>query len=230
VVKAKELGEQRLSRAVELFSMFLESIVLLEGKRGRGKTLALVAMSYQLRELFGRHVITVGSKAGLRPEFGDYTYLDETAFLKELNGIREVSATTPEGAMQEVVEEALRRMGINILGATMIFDEAYKLFDCRSTAEKLVKVFGYFIAQSRHYGTTILLSSPHRDMIDKRVRRQIDWYGRCFYSPHTQICTVRFTSGADSIKMRIYGPNYFDLFDSWVLLGYRKRQLQIGEV
>ena len=215
--------EDALARLVEMS-------VLLEGKKGRGKTLTAVVICYQLRERFGRHVITVGSKMGLLPEFGDYENLTEVQFKSALEKIQDV---VDEEAGAEAVVKALRSKGVDLLYSTLAFDESYKLFDCRTPSDKLARLFGYFMAQQRHYHCTTLLLTPNRDMIDKRVRQQLDWQGRCFHNSWTHNCTVRLVGGLETMTFTLSGTDgvfhtpYYDMYDSWTLVGYRRKHLEI---
>jgi len=216
-------------REEDALARLVEQATLLEGRKGRGKTLSAVAIAYNLRERFNRHVISVGSKMGLKPEFGPFETLTETQFKDALGKIQDV---INEVAGAEAVVEALREKGVDLLYSTIVFDEAYKLFDCRTPSDKLVRLFGYFVAQSRHYHCTILLLTPNRDMIDKRVRGQLDWQGRCFHNKWTHNCTVRLVGGLDTITFRLNGADntyhlpYYELYDSWTLIGFRRKHLE----
>lgn len=234
--------QANVAKKKQLLVNLVNQVTLLEGKKGKGKTLAAVAIVKSVRELYDKPVVIIGSKMGLTEEFGDYTFLDEKQFVNELDSVAKISKSTPDEAVQGAVEKALRNLGVNIYNAVLVFDEAYKLFDARTPSDKLVRVFGYFVAQSRHYGITIVLISPHRDMIDKRVRRQADWYGRCSTTckslpdPETgkPVCvrpqcphrtTVRFIGGATRFKLSMYGPDYWPLYDTWSLVGFRQSHL-----
>lgn len=232
-----EVAAQLQDRAVEdAMAKILETAVLIEGKKGRGKTLMAVAISYQLRERFGRHVIAVGSKMGLRPEFGPFQQMDEKEFKDALNTIAEVADETliDEKAEAAEVHKALLARGVDLLYSTLVFDEAYKLFDA-SHRDRLSRLFGYFVAQSRHYHCTILLLTPHRDMVDKRVTRQVDWFGRCYHNRWTDDCTARLTAGLETLTLTVNGADdsvhvpYYRMYDSWVLLGFRKSHLAINK-
>jgi len=214
----------------ELLSAHLEQVTFLEAKKRRGKTLSMVCMAYWFRELFGLNIICVGSRMGIRPEFGPYQFLDEKEFIAQLDSISEVSKRSTEKELEKNVEEVLEKMGVRLYRSAMFFDEAYKLFEARAAMDKLVRLFGYFVAQSAHYHVTIVMSSPNRLMLDRRVRQQIDWWGRCFYIPRMKKSIVRFMQGLEHWKMTVDGPRYFPMYDSWTLLGYRQSQLNIGTV
>lgn len=216
-------------KQAEALEPLIRSVTLLEGKKGRGKTLAAVAIAKMLKEMYGIHTVCIGSSLDLnRQTFGDFTFLDEKEFIQDLEKITQVSKHTDDEIIGNAIDSLLKAKGIVVTNAVLIFDEAYKLFDARTPSDKLVRVFGYFIAQSRHYKCTIMLLCPFRDMIDKRVRRQMDYYGRCFTNKRTGLTTVRITGGLDSWKFKIYGPTYWDMYDTHAMVGFRAKHLQIG--
>ena len=155
--------------------------------------------------------------------------MDEREFIDNLDRLTKVSKNTDDGQVGDAIEEVMKNMGISIQNALLVFDEAYKFFDARTPSDKLVRVFGYFVAQSRHYKSSLFLISPNRDMIDKRVRRQIDWFGRCFTNQRTKVTTVRLTGGVESVRMRINGPSYWDMYDTHAILGFRAKHLNIAQ-
>jgi len=218
-------------REEDALSRLLETAILYEGKKGRGKTLTAAAQSYQLRERFGRHVIAVGSKMGLKPEFGEFQQLSEGEFKNALDTIAEVAEDAEaEKRGAEEVHKALLSRGVDLLYSTLVFDEAYKLFDA-SHRDRICRLFGYFIAQSRHYHSTIILCTPNRKMVDQRVTQQIDWWGRVFHNKWTDTCEVILTAGLETMTFSIDGRDgthhipYYDMYDSWTLLGFRKAHL-----
>lgn len=243
VTELEGLSKRDLERLVELKLMMLdqkeedalarlvETAVLLEGKKSRGKTLTGIAICYQLRERFNRHVITIGTKMGLKPEFGEFENLSETQFRDALERIQDI--VDEEVGAEEVVK-ALRALGVDLMYATIAFDESYKLFDCRTPSDKMTRLFGYFMAQQAHYHCTTLLLTPNREMIDKRVRQQLDWQGRCFHNKWTHNCTVRLVGGLETLTFTLSGIDdtfhipYYEMYDRWTLVGYRRKHLEIG--
>ena len=189
-----------------------------------------VAILHHLREDFGRHVVTVGTKMGLKPEFGEFQSLSETQFKDALEKIQDI--VDEELAAEEVVK-ALRAKGVDLMYSSIAFDESYKLFDCRTPSDKMTRLFGYFMAQQAHYHCTTVLLTPNREMIDKRVRQQLDWQGRCFHNKWTHKCTVRFVGGLETMTFTFSGVDdtyhipYYNLYDRWTLTGYRRKHLEI---
>lgn len=220
-----ERREEKLARLVE-------QALMIEGKKGRGKSLIAMSIAWWLRELFNRPVITVGSKMGLRSSFGPHKVMSELAFRDELN---QLSIVSNEEDNAENVARAFEKYGISILYATIIFDEAYKLFNARNPMDKLIQLFGFFIAQSRHYHVTTLLLTPDRSMLDgKRVRPQMDWNGRVYHNKYTNTARLRLISGIETLTLQVDGKNdpdptmpFYDMYDSWALLGMLPSQLDI---
>jgi hypothetical protein len=215
-----------------MLARLVEQAILIEGKKGRGKSLAAMAIAWWLRELFGRPVITVGSKMGLRTSFGPHKVMSELAFRDELNRL---SIVSNEQDNAEQVALAFEKYGISILYSTIIFDEAYKLFNARNPMDKLIQLFGFFVAQSRHYHVTILLLTPDRSMIDgKRVRPQMDWNGRVYHNKYTNKARLRLVAGIETMTLTVDGKNdpspnnsFYNMYDSWALLGMLPSQLAI---
>ena len=84
--KEREILEAKYLRAQEkrmdILSRVVESCTMLEGKKGRGKTITGVALSYNLREAFNMPTICVGSRMGLIKDiYGPYEFIDERDFL-----------------------------------------------------------------------------------------------------------------------------------------------------
>lgn len=235
----KMLAElQRLqTRRLDTLGRLVEQAVLFEGKKGRGKSLSAVGVGYNLRELFGLHVIVVGSKMGIRPEFGPFEQMTEMQFLEKLELLTDIAENIDPTLPEEAIEQVLRSKGVNFMHSVTVFDEAQKLFECRTPSDKVVRLFGYFIDQMRHYHMTAILCSPHRRRIDGRVRQQLDFYGRCFMNKRKELVTVWVRGGGQTFRLKFhnvdpYGlrPNYYDMYNSWTLVGFRRKHLDIAEV
>lgn len=222
LTRQERINRERLARLVETCTVFV-------AKKRRGKTLSLVAVTSNMRDWFGMPVVVVGSRMGLTEDYGPYTYLSERDLLNELEKVTEITKASDD-ELGEALDVALERLGVQIYGCILVFDEAYKFFDCRTPSDKLVRIFGYLVAQMAHYHLTILLSAPYKKMLDGRVRFQIDWTGTCFYNKKTKVCIVRFTQGLNYFPVYVRGENYFHMFDSWVILGYRTKHLEISSL
>ena len=171
---------------------------------------------------------------GLKSDvFGPFQVMSEADFRDEMERIN-IAAGEEENAEQVV--KAFDKYGISVLYSTIVFDEAYKLFEARRSADKLVQLVGYFMAQQRHYHVTTILCTPDEDMIDKRVIRQLDWKGRCFHNKYTDLCRARFVQGLEVLTLEIDGkddtlhPAYYNMYNSWAMLGYRQSSLKINQM
>jgi hypothetical protein len=247
--KIKEFRPEKLSQEqlMELFELdtqmvnieqedtigrLVETSIDIIGKKGRGKTLTGVAIAYQLRERFNRPVICVGSKMGLNESFGPYQFMGEMDFRNEMERI---SLAADEEENAEQVAKMFDKYGISILYSTIVFDEAYKLFEARRSMDKMVQLTGYFMAQQRHYHVTTIFMSPDEKLIDKRIVQQVDWKGRCFHNKYNDMCRARFVQGLDVLTLDVDGmddllhPPYYYMYNSWALVGYRKASLNIKE-
>ena len=207
------------------FADFLEGNFLIEGRKGSGKSLFAVTLAYKLKELFGRPAIMDFHP---RPAFGKYKFLDQAMFIDEIEKISTVAKKTKVKEVNEAVEFSLSKLGVDLSESTMILDEAYRYFDCRTPSDKLVRIYGYFIAQSRHYKNSIFILVPSRRMVDWRVRQQIDIVVKVAFDQRTQVvtgCCFNYTTGENKV-LKIYGPNYYGLYDSWGAVATRAKILK----
>lgn len=217
----------------DMLAQLLEQVILLEGKKGRGKTLSATGFSYQMRERFNRQVIVVATKTGLKEPFGLYQYMSMKMFRDELEKVN-LAADVAENA--DAVVAAFEKYGINIINATLVFDESQKLLNCRKSQDKVNQLIIDFLDQIRHYHCTAILCAPNRNRIDKNALQQVDWFGRCYHNKYTDVCTVRLVQGLDVLTMYVDGaddsehPAYYDMFDSWVMVGYRSSSLKINNI
>jgi len=224
------LDQVELERKEDALSQLREKTLLVEAKKRRGKTLTAMALSWELRERFNQPVVVVGSNMGLKPEFGPAQFMTESEFRDELSNIALV-ANEAENATQ--VAAAFEKYGIKIYGATIVFDEARKLFNRRAPMDKLCQLFADYLMQSSHYHTTNILTAPEEQDIDRRVCKQIDWRGRVYHNKYTNIARCRFTQGVETLVYEVNGASdaehvpFYGMYDSWALLGFRQRSLQI---
>lgn len=214
----------------DTLSRLLETAILIEGKKRRGKTLTAVGISWELRERFGRPIIAVGSKMGLNENFGLFKYMPEGDFRNEMEKVS-VAANEEENA--ERVANMFEKYGVSIIGAIVLFDESYKLFNARTPMDKLTQLTGFFVAQQSHYHATTIFTSPTRGMLDQRIRVQLDWQGRVYHNKYTNTARVRLVNGIDVITYDVDGASdtehipFYEMYDSWNLLGFRKTSLTI---
>lgn len=217
----------QLSKPEQLLAQFAEGITAFEGRKGSGKTTAAVAIMHKLRETFN---IPSVCDFPLKEAYGDYTKISIPTFVDELRLITEAT----QGMGKEVAERAtdvlFKKRYPSIVGSTMLLDEAYKYVDSRMPNDKVVRLFGYWISQIRHYQTSLLLIVPHMDMVDKRVARQVDRVARCYTDERTGRVKVMVTDFQKSkpTRITINATRYWEMFDSWVLLPFRSNALNVG--
>lgn len=227
------LGQLESEKRANALSELLEKAIFIEGKKRRGKTLTALAIAWWLRELFNRPVVVVASRMGLNENFGPFKYLSEHDFRDEMERIN-VAVSEEENAEQ--VAKMFDKYGISILYATVIFDEAYKLFNARRPMDKMNMLTANFVAQQAHYHVTTIFTAPSESQVDKNVRLQFDWKGRVYHNKYTHKAKVRFVQGLDTLTIEVDGYNdptpqnpFYFMYDSWVLLGFRKQTLRLSE-
>lgn len=219
----EEEKESTLARLVE-------QATLIEGKKRRGKTLVAMGLTWEIRERFGRHVIAVGSNMGLNEEFGPCMYMPESDFRNEME---KINLASQEEENAERVASMFEKYGVSIIYATVVFDEAYKLFNARTPMDKLTQLTGFFVAQQSHYHVTTIFTAPTREMLDKRIRLQLDWQGRVYHNKYTHIARVRLVNGIDVVTYDVDGASdeehvpFYDMYNTHTLLGFRPASLKI---
>lgn len=225
IPRAETLPDEELEEAL-FFLDFLQTLIVIEGKKGSGKTLLSVALATKFKEYFDKNILM---DFHATEEFGEYQYFDEKKFMEELQKVADISKNTVQEDIDLAVEWSLQKLGLDIEGAVLILDEAYRYFDCRTPTDKLVRVFGYFVAQMRHYHLTLILLCPSKRYLDRRVRDQIDFLGKVAFNRRTEVVHSRFLSyNTGEVKpLKAYGPNYFPLYDSWSPVIMRKKILDL---
>ena len=223
--RLKSYSEEEIEE-LEFFAQFVEALIVVEGKKGSGKTQLAVAILYKLKKYFELPIV---SDQKLRPAFGEYNHLDEASFVGEIDRVSDIARGTSQDEIELAVEFSLQKHGIKLANAAIMLDEAYKYFDCRTPSDKLVRVFGYFVAQMRHYHATLILCCPNRRYLDQRVRDQIDFLCKVAYDKYEEVVHARFLSyeTGDVIPLAVYGPSYRDLYHSWSPIAMRKKVLDI---
>lgn len=217
----------RKQKEVDFFSPLVERLIAVEGKKGCGKTCLGVAIAFKLKSLFG---IPVLSDQPLKNKFGEYTYFNEKKLLEELKKTTSLARGLTQEDIDEQVDWVFNKEKIKLRESILLLDESYKLFDSRTPMDKLTRSFGYYIAQSRHFKTTVILMVPDRNQLDKRVRGQLDVVARPAFNPYTKIIFARFldfTTGKTRV-IKVNGPKYFAMYDSWAPIAMRAITLRVN--
>lgn len=227
----------------ELLGRLLYKCTFIKGSKGKGKSLSDTAISYELKERYGKVVTCVGTSLGLdKVEFGKFNYLTVEKFIRTLDLFNDLAAGEEIDVENTSVKHILEDLGL--IDGVLILDEAYKLLESRTPGKKPVLAFGHFMSASRHYKCTSLMSAPSESMIDKRVRLQFDYIGRAtstcrtvmghdgkpvcikYGCPHT--VTTRFMDGHDyPWKLKFSVEKYKNKYNSFNIVGFNKSTLDI---
>lgn len=218
----------------QILGNFTEGITVMHGRKGTGKTTAAVGLLWNLRETFGMPVVC---DFPLKEEFGVYTKIDINSFVTQIRLLGELT----KGQSQEMSKVALSKYMENgmedfetgekkmlaIEGAAMLLDEAYTYMDSRSAQDKVVRLFGHWISQIRHFRTALIIVAPHMDMLDKRVNRQVDRTGTSFTDKESGSTFTRFhdLNTDEFFNIEWDSPKYWNMFDSWVKTPFRSTLL-----
>jgi len=124
-------------------------IVSFEGFQGSGKTTLAVAAAYEEN----KKGIKVISNVHLN-NMPDYKQFDLAWFIEHL----------VDHEMENCV---------------LLLDEAYQIFDSRSSQTKMNKLFSYFVVQARKRDVDLYICTHHISHIDLRVQRAVDVRGAC---------------------------------------------------
>jgi len=123
----------------------------------------------------------------------------------------------------------------------LLLDEAYLYLDSRSTATKMNKLFTYFVAQTRKRGVDLYICTHHIDVLDKRLRRALDVRGTCRYNKGPMEedkvvskrrynwvrVTFRDLRTGGERRIRMYGPVFFFLYDTYERVPLFRKQMEI---
>jgi hypothetical protein len=225
----KQLRQQNTTHVV--LSRLLDHITCFEGKHGKGKSLSLVAVSYNMRELFGKHIVVVESSMGLKPAYGEYSFLSARKLVEQLKVISKASSNGVQDLTPDELDNVMRKQGVNLYNAIVIFDEANKLFEVGRWNDPLVLLVSYLVQQMAHYRMTILIGTPRRMDLTPRVREQVDYWARPVFDELEQVVRVGFyrLSEVKLMKLTIDAARYYEMYDRWNMLGFRGKSLNMKD-
>lgn len=215
-------------KTIRLLYALRGEITFMSAKRGRGKTTSMVAIAYWLRELFGHPTVLVGTDMGIKPSFGPYRYLSTNEFKEQLLLLHEFSEDPMVSYLEGGdLEAALHDKGIVLYKAAILWDEAYKLTSARKPMDPMVQAIDTFVSQSRHYKSTLILSSRALREVDWRIREQVDWKAVPTFNKRKGTIRIVFDRDSDLSRfdLTINGEHYWQMFDSWNILGYAGHKL-----
>ena len=222
----------KLTQEQLLFMPFVEGITLIEGIKGTGKTASGVCIARGLRDFWGYPTV---STFKLNDAYGQHQSMSIDDFVDALKALSQsVNQKDIEGESRDILARAMQKTGfVNLDRVCIVLDEAYQYMDKRRSFDKIVQLFGYFIAQSRHFQSPIIIICPDGGDLDKRIIRQLDRvvkprlvldtpepHVRCFV---TDLHSTR--KGGFIVPLNIYGQYY----DSWKLLPMRGSSLNVKQ-
>jgi hypothetical protein len=238
-------------REKQLLSHFTSGVVFIHGPGGSGKTMAMVAIQYKLREYFGKPAIM---DIHPKPRFGPYTYMGSKQFIEELSRITDLTGEGGDtskkkrkdrGILTEDITDKIRNnLGVQFDNASIGWDEGYRYGNRRRPMDNLVIAYGDYLQQWRHYSSTVLVCTPELNQIDrKRWLNQMTVELRCSSNVIVSASGIRgpkdpnewmvhlegMTRQAEPLEWDIPILMYAQLYDSWALVGNRTSILEKAE-
>lgn len=182
---------------------------LVEGGLGGGKSLFGYTVALWVKHLFGIKV-TVDQQP--TPKFGEYTYFDiRDDLLKEKELIDRIARRGDRWEGPEVEQLKLYKHFV-------FFDEFYKVAHKRRSMNILTLELEDIIKQIRHMDTFLLVAMPRKNEVDVggietyiTVDIRASW---AMFKPDTALYTVYNRNLNVESTFSIYGPNYWDYYNS----------------
>lgn len=224
----KQLNKTQRSQLAFFAKYFFEKLIIIEGKKGSGKSQMAIALAYKLRRMFNLPVL---ADQILFPKFGPYKYFSEADLVDSLTQITSIVKQMNDDQAAGAVQWAMRKHGIMVMNAVILLDEAYKYFERQTSSNKLVRLFGYFIAEMRHYHCTVIICVPSRRYITTRVQDQVDILAKVAFDKEQEkvfAMLLDYQSG-DFHSIDVDSRKYRDMYDSWGAVGLRKNILNVGK-
>jgi hypothetical protein len=209
---------------------YLENCVtLFHGQMGSGKTTNAVAISHWMRELFELPVLCVGTSLGLKPGYGPYQHMPTKAFVEQLLLMSQIAEEIVQHNVQDVeayLAWCKKTRGLTLHRCILLVDEMQNYCPSRQPHNRLNQAILNFIAQMRHYHCTMIAMTPNPLDVDRKVREQIRWLCKPDLDPASRYYTNRMRGPQGRLRLRVYAPDYYDMFDSWAFTGFNAKSLQ----
>lgn len=221
--------EKVMDQRIQLLHYLLNCVTLFHGQMGTGKSTNAVAISHWMRDLFELPVIQVGTSLGLKPSYGPFSYMPEKTFIEQLILMSHISEEITQNNIQDTetyLEWCRKTRGLTLYRAILLVDEMQKLCNSRTPHNRLNLAMLNFVAQMRHYHCTMIAMAPSPMNVDRRVQEQIRWLCKPDYDPATKWYTNRLRGPQGGVRLRIYAPDYYDMFDSWAFTGFNIKSLE----
>ena len=224
-VNLEKVMEQRL----QVLHYLRNCVTFFYGPMGTGKGTNAVAISLWMRDLFELPVIQVGTSMGLKPIYGPFSVMLEKQFIEQLILISKIATEIVENNIQDTetyLDWCVQARGLKLYRAILLVDEMQKFCNSRTPHNRLNMAMLNFIAQMRHYHCSMLAMAPSPMNVDSRVREQIRWLCKPDFDPTTRWYANRLRGPQGGVRLRIYGPDYYQLFDSWAFTGFNIKALE----
>lgn len=143
--------------------------------------------------------------------------------LKYLNEGWEVLTNLENSPFKQITSEYILSIdgGSNLFNTVLVIDEIELFFDSRDWTKKQNSSFARFLQQIRKRNVHILATAQFSDLIEKRLRQQIDFVVQCSYDKNTQISTGLYVdltgleSGSlESFTITFYAPPIFSMYNT----------------
>lgn len=209
----------------KIFESMQTGVILITGKAGTGKTTTAVCIVYNLRNLLGKSALL---DFPANKPFGPYRLFTEKRLVVTMRRINKyVRAQNALGKGVSHKDLGKIKLPIKITNSALLLDESYNYFDSRTPGNKLIKLFGYFVSQHRHYFSTIVIVSPDEGQIDNRVMKQVTHVVRCRKMNDFVIARIEDVRSGVRIRLNIPGDQYWKMYNSYNALTIRSDALNI---
>ena len=203
-------------REIKFYAPLCEKVIHLHGPADCGKTISALSTAYKLRELFGKMPIL-----DFRPkdEFGPYEYMGPRELVTALQKMGDMidSGRLLDTMDEETIGHLLEQeLGIHLMNATVVIDEAYRNIRKRHSSAKLVIAYEDFLQIYKHYHLAIILCSPGDDL-GFRAMEQVKLSLTCSYDTRTMRVQARGRDKDTLEKVTIITPvsKYGQMYNRW---------------
>lgn len=214
---------------LKFFAPLTETVIWLYGKADAGKTITLVSISHNLRELYGKMPILDFHP---KEEFGPYEYMGPQELINALEKIGDMidSKVLVDTMNEETIGKILEKeLGIHLMNATIGIDEAYRDLRKRHSHKRLTIAYEDFLQIYKHYHLTIIMCSPGHD-IGFRATDQVILPMVCSFDPRTMRVLARGRDRNTLERVSIITPvnKYGRMYNRWNPVAVlRKRKIEI---
>lgn len=204
------------AKLLKFFAPLTETVIWLYGKADAGKTITAVSVSHSLREFYGKMPILDFHP---RDAYGPYEYMGPRELVTALEKIGDM---IDSGALIDTMDEETiggileKELGIHLLNATIVLDEAYRVLRKRHSGKRLILVHEDLLQIYKHYHLTIIMCSPGHD-IGFRAVDQVILPMVCSFDPRTMRVLARGRDRNTLERVSIITPvsKYGPMYNRW---------------